>query len=167
MTEPLIEQLRPRPYDYLVKLPGVLTCKPVKVTLGTETYELAARYTREFGDLPGAQSHGQYVREFIYVVGLLPKIEVRSKVCYTLKNDRREWYNAGGYYNGANRSVRRQVLPATEMSPFGNFFQLAPWDDSEALPRYRGQKIDHYEKKPYMRVLMTVTDLEVPCPTTS
>jgi hypothetical protein len=152
----MVTTMNPSPttaHEYIKDLPGVLESRPVKVTIKNKVYDNACYYRREFNAPEGCRNPGPYVQEFFYVVGVLPKCEDRN-VCYTLEGDKREWYLAGGAY-GIKKSDRRKPLPVSEYNPFGNFYQLSPWDDT--FPESsKGEKIDHYEPKPYSRVVLTI-----------
>lgn len=155
------------PLEWVTSLAGVLETKPVTVSFGDllkpndpknkkppEVYAQSVWYRREFEPPPGCQRPDKYVLEMLYVVGFLPRCE-DLKVCYTVEGDEREWYLIGGFY-GNTKATRRKPMEPSEFNPFGNFFMLGPWDDAEALPAYRGQKIDHYEPKPYQRVPLKI-----------
>lgn len=137
--------------DYLASLPGVSDVKPVTVTIGRETFS-GARYTdtRHYTAGMMAVQRGErkdgepYTREWLYLLGDLPKPYQRStRVAFTMADDKREWYVAS-YHDGRDAPAK---------PPFTPCFQLAPWEDNKP--------IDYQEtiggwRKPYRRVAASV-----------
>lgn len=158
-------------YDWIRKLPGVIEAHPVTVEFGEplkpgdpknkkppEKYDDAVRYLREFDAPEGCAKPGRYVQEMVYVKGKLPLCMDRQ-VCFTVEGDTREWYLVGGFY-GTTKATRRTTLEPTEFNPFGNAFMLGPWDDKDFSEQSKGEKIDHYEDKPYDRVRLAIVEVK-------
>jgi len=133
---------------YLASLGHLSNIKPVSVTISGVTYEGAEydrtnTYTAEMDGVRRGQfkAGDTYTDHAIYLVGALPAYRLRSnKTCFTFEGDARDWYIAS-YMKAENLSPQN-----AEFHPFGVTFMLMPWD----LPS--GEKIDHYEEKPYVRV---------------
>lgn len=131
--------------DYLRTCAGMLQVQPCTVSLFGKTFP-AAFYKQECEPLQGARSQEKYVRECIYVAGQRPTTMRKrdAKLCYTRTDDVREWYTAAHM----DSDPGAQFAP---FHPFGANFILAPWE----VPG--GEKIDHYEPKPYVRVPLEVS----------
>ena len=131
---------------------GCTDIKPVTVHIGEEAwhgarYKKTHTYTAEMDCVrDGRHKVGNTYTERIYCIGKLPIKLLRSgkpkpdaKVCFPFEE--KDWYVAG---------YIQDIKPQFEQfHPFGVNFILAPWD----IP---GEKIDHYEEKPYTRVSMDV-----------
>lgn len=139
-------------HDYISRIADTLVAIPLKITIGNETYENACYYVKRNLPYNGKEPVG--IKEFIYVVGLLPTTEVKGHCCYTVEGDTREWYLAGGYYDNRNRANFRDVIKPTRHAPFGNAFQLSPYDVNLI-----GSKIDVGWSNPFKRFKMSVSSL--------
>ena len=121
--------------EYLRTIPTVSEARPVKVTIGRETFE-GAFYRETL-----AHNGEPYTTEKLYLVGTFPaSYRRRRKTSYCFPGDEREWYVAC-----YSPEVIKPEFAA--FHPFGKTFILAPWD----VPS--GEAIDKYETKPYTRVL--------------
>ena len=123
---------------WIKSLPGVLTSKPCRVTIGKETWE-ACRYTRAFDE----DKPSRWVREFILCVGKLPKAKRDHPRSSCFPFEGLDWYVAG----------HSSTTEVNEWQPFGYDFQLSPWDCKD------GSKIDTHERWTYKRFPMTVTEV--------
>jgi hypothetical protein len=114
---------------YLRTLPQVLLARPLGgVTIGKTSYAVAARYFAKNTAPLGSPKEGEtYTREFVYVVGVLPKELVSDRKKIILPNDTRDWYLVGGYYF-PEKSRTQQVREPNDFHPFGSMFILSPWD---------------------------------------
>lgn len=137
--------------DYLMTLPGMLAATPCRVTIGKESFP-AARYTQRLPIAPGCPAYARGEREHvitsIYVAGMVPNQYKRtSHLAFTIEGDSRDWYIA--CYAGAIIKRRQNTQAPAPYHPFGNSFVLKPWDLAE--------RIDHFERKPYARIPLTIS----------
>lgn len=132
--------------EWLTSLPRVHKAEPVRVAIGSQTYEgvkyVEYLYYEKGMDIVrrGERKDGeQYTREVVYLLGDLPREYKRTtRIAFRLPEDQRDWYLAC-YHDGRD---------APNKPPFTPNFMLMPWDVDQA--------IDHYEtingKKPRTRI---------------
>lgn len=99
-------------YEWLRSCSGVTDVRPVKVTIGNETFE-GGRYT-------------QRCEDHIYLLGNLPQNykKLKGKIAFVV--DGVDWYVAAHY----------QEVAETEHQPFGSNFILMPWTNAERIDHY-------------------------------
>lgn len=129
--------------DWLLSLPNVTSASPMQVRIGRQSYP-AALYTSTMTVSPGCRAYeaGQrsYQQTMIYCAGPLPSAKRRGNVAFTIDGDARDWYVA--CYATQEAAENPQYA---EFHPFGQSFQLAPWDIADS-------RIDQYARVPYRRV---------------
>jgi hypothetical protein len=132
--------------EWLVRC-GCTNTRPVQIQIKGRTYEGA-----EYVDPKHPDKRIRY-----YLVGPHPaakKRGVKEGICYRFVNteqiDTRDWYIAT-YYPIPGEDMDPHFA---EYHPFGNSIILCYWPHEDE--RFNGQRIDHYENKPYERVSITL-----------
>jgi hypothetical protein len=128
--------------EWLRGMSEMIDVRACRVEIGDESWE-GAEYVQRLTPPPGSRSTEAYDNRAIYLVGRLPKGYTGNKSrCYNV--DGVDWY-VSGYWSGSDDDA------FDKYHPFGRNFMLRPWDTSD------GQKIDHYEMRPYRRIPMTIS----------
>jgi len=140
--------------NWLKGLPHIHGVEPCTVIIGDVKYP-AARYRSTTKLDPSTRAYQEGKRTatstMIYCVGMLPKAYCQSTHKAFTGIDQYEWYVA--CYSGVLSKHNQAKQLASEYHPWGNSFQLSPWDVPD------GQAIDHYERVPYKRLAVQVNML--------
>ena len=145
---------------------GISNARPVKIRLGPQIICLGAicEHRRPFEATERAVQEkvvtaGEiHLTYRLYGLGTMPKRYAGNMIFvwrHNMPYDPRVEYSIGEWYRAGYVD---KITPETEVfHPFGKFFFL-----HEAAPMsygpYKDHKLDHFERRPYDRVEMTVTE---------
>ena len=117
--------------QWLLSVSHIKNARPVFVKIGYRTYS-AARYTKRR-------------RDFLYVVGQLPPLHNRRRLCYRTDDSENAWHVLAWQ---TSTSAEWQ-----EVHPFGNHFVLVQRSPLENWAE------DQCQGKPFRRIPMTIEEI--------
>ena len=134
------EEIATKVSHWLSSRRHIKMARPVTVQIGRRFYP-AARYS---------EAHKGVLQERLYIVGEMPPLQNRLRVCY------RTDHSDDGWHLWAWFRLKHRCVELQEAYPFGTHFVLV---FRSALENWAGEQA---EGKPYHRIPMTITELGPP-----